>query len=375
MLESQDLHVQAFPGVACVPRQSWDALFDNAIGGWAFCKAGEAAPPAGFDLSAIGVYRGTELVAAAQVFHTSHRLDMSLPAPLRACGEWVFRHAPTFIDLPVMGIGSPLADRCHVGFARRLSPGERAQVWQSLLEGFEREARDRGAHVFVVKDLGDDDLAWAQPALGRAHFAALSSLPVAVLDLPFARIEDYLANLSSRMRSDLRRKLRQAAGKVRFEVCESCSGLSRQLGTLYESTRARRRAYDALSPDYLDSTLQALGQNARLTLAWIGEELASFDLCLIAPDRVIAHQIGMRYPLARKYNLYFLNWMRVVHFCIDRGVRRLEMGQTAYLQKRRLGCRLEKSWIYFKHWCRPINGIMRVAAPLAAFNKMEPGAV
>lgn len=64
----------------------------------------------------------------------------------------------------------------------------------------------------------------------------------------------------------------------------------------------------------------------------------------------------------------------MVRFCLERGITRLEMGQTTYVEKIRLGCRLEKSWVYFRHWLRPVNGLMNIAAPLAGFDKLEPGA-
>jgi hypothetical protein len=108
-------------------------------------------------------------------------------------------------------------------------------------------------------------------------------------------------------------------------------------------------------------------------LGWVGNELASFSLFLLDPDCAYAYRIGMRYPLAREHNLYFLNWMMMVRMCIDHGIRRLEMGQTCYLQKQRLGCRVERSWVYLRHQSPPINAIMKRLAPLVGFDQMESG--
>ena len=107
-------------------------------------------------------------------------------------------------------------------------------------------------------------------------------------------------------------------------------------------------------------------------LYWLGDELIGFNLLFVGADRVIDKFIGMRYPLAREHNLYVLSWMTNVRFCLERGITKLQTGQTAYAAKLRLGSRLEKSWMCFKHRGRVINTVFRTFGPLIAFDRRIP---
>jgi len=365
-----------FASVAHISKAEWDGLFAGSAFGWDFCLASEAAPPPGFRLSALGVFAGDTLVAAAPVFHTVYRLDTSLPHRLRLVGDWVCRVAPRLINVSVVGLGSPVMDRCQVGFLPALGKLERAEAWRAMLDGLQQLGADGGCQLLAIKDLADEDRGWADRALDEGRFSRLASLPVAVLDLPFRTEGEYLAHLSFNARRDLKRKLRRSEARVRFEPRRSIGDVEAEIASLYEATRTQRRAdygdFDALSPAYVGRVLEVVGDRAQVMLGWVGDELASFALYLVQADRVFAHQIGMRYPLSRQYNLYFLNWMMMVRLCLARGmIRRLEMGQTCYPLKLHLGCRLERSWVYFRHRLAPINGVMGLVAPLVSFDQME----
>ena len=80
----------------------------------------------------------------------------------------------------------------------------------------------------------------------------------------------------------------------------------------------------------------------------------------------------MRYPLAREHNIYFLTWMMMVRRCIEMRIPWLQMGQTTYVQKVRLGCKLKRSWVYFKHLNPLINAAFKLAGPRIAFDQMDP---
>jgi hypothetical protein len=102
------------------------------------------------------------------------------------------------------------------------------------------------------------------------------------------------------------------------------------------------------------------GKSAQVMLCGVDGELISFNIVLIEPDRMLAKYIGMRYPQAREYNLYFVNWMSLVRLCIERGIPWLQSGQTSYRLKARFGCTLKRSWIYFKYRNALINPLFKL---------------
>jgi hypothetical protein len=341
-----------------------------------FCSAVEHVPPPGFQLSSLTVWNEGNIAAAGPLFRTNYRLDTSLPSGLRGAVALAERLLPRMVTLPVVGIGSPVMDRCAVGFPPAASLADRARTFSTLIDGLEAEAEATGAPLMAVKDMGDRETCWADPVLRGRGYARMASLPIAVLDLPFSNLEQYLQVLSASTRRNLRRKMRESARTVSFTECTSVSGLGDEIAQLYESTRANGKAaygdFDDLSPAYVPKIVEDV-KGATVLLGWVDGDLASFALILAGSDTAFAHQIGMRYPVARDNNLYFLNWIAAVRYCVDRGISRLEFGQTSYPVKLRLGCRLEPSWIYFRHSVRPINAALRYIAPRFGFDRMEPG--
>jgi predicted N-acyltransferase len=280
------------------------------------------------------------------------------------------------MNVPLLGLGSPLMDRCAVGFRAGASTSERTEIFSALIDAIEIAAQSSGADLTAVKDFGDRDRCWAEPVMQARGYAKMASLPIAVLDLPFANVDEYLEVLSASARKDLRRKQRRSVGSVSFTEYSPTGRLEHEIAELYEATRSNGNAeygnFDALSPDYVGRVLEGVKGKAKVLLGWVDDVLASFALILVGPGCGYAHQIGMRYPLARENNLYFLNWLAVVRFCIERGIRRLEFGQTCYPLKLRLGCRLEHSSIYFRHRVRPVNAALGYLAPSFGFDRVEP---
>ncbi len=364
--------------IAGVDPSAWDACFPQEAechGYYRACDEAAARSGIGLRCGAVFVEDGRGIVAVAPLFRLDYRLDTPLQGRLRRLADAVFGRFPGLVTLKAICVGSPYAERCHLGFAPRLDAAERADAARTMLAALERQAAAEGAHLVAFKDLAPAEDALMAPLLGPAGFAMLGSLPVAVLDLPHAGDEAYLAALSASTRKDIRRKLAKA-GAVRIEHRSDISGLEEAIGDLYESTR-RQSGLDygdleVLPPGYFPAVARALGERAVFALYWIGEELAAFNLLLVEPGRVIDKFLGMRYPLAREHNLYAVSWMANVRFCIERSIPLLQSGQTAYASKLRFGSRLVPSVIRFRHRSAPLQWLLGRISPFLSFERFDP---
>lgn len=369
------LEARIHSGVSAIDAVAWDRLFPGDPECHAYYRACEAAPPPAFRLGAVSVERQGLVVAAAPFFRLDYRLDTPLQGRWRPLGEWLHKRLPRLVKVPLLCLGSPLADRCHIGVAPGLDQAEAGAALRALLGAIRAEAERNGVSLIAVKDLSAEDAGLADTALAAAGFARTASLPVAVLDLPFKDEQAYLASLSAATRKDIRRKLRSAAA-VRIEQRQDIRDIEDRIVALYDETRGQSGVdygdFERLTPAYFSGVVQALGPKATVMLYWLGEELIGFNLLLVGTDRVIDKFIGMRYPLAREMNLYAVSWLANVRFCIERGIARLQTGQTAYASKVRFGSRLEPSSVYFRHRGRVINKLFRTFGPMLAFDKLDP---
>lgn len=363
------------PGVSDIAAEAWDRLFPGEAEGHAYYRACEAAPPPAFRLGAVSVTHNGSVVAAAPFFRLDYRLDTPLQGRWRPLGDWLHRRLPRLVNVPLLCLGSPLVDRCHLGTDPHLSPAEATRAVGVLLEELAAHAGREGAEVLAVKDIAAPAAGRADEALKEAGYTRVKSLPVAKLTLAGKDEEAYLASLSAATRKDIRRKLRGTSG-VDVEITRSIAGLEGELNALYRSTIAESGVdygeFEELSPDYFAAIMREMGEGAVFVLYRVSGELVAFNLLLIRGQQAIDKVLGMRYPIAREKNLYVVSWMTNVRLCLARGIRELETGRTAYTSKVRYGSHLEPCWVYFRHRRRVINRLFRTFGPMLAFDKLDP---
>lgn len=357
-----------------IDREAWDMLFGVSAEGFDYFNAIEQTTSEAFTYGAIAVYAGRTLVAAAPMFSIDYRLDTSLGENLKSLTTWIAQSFPMAFRVPVMGLGSPMTEECPIGIAPGLSPQHRLQALGQLLATLQEAAAARGARVLALKDVTDSDAHWMHEVLGAAGYARMASLPVATLALPYAHEDGYLASLTPKVRTDLRRKMRLAKD-VTIEFRDDIGDIHDELVALYQETRANRKAsyeaFDEIPEGYFREVMHHC-PSARIMLCRVDGKIASFNLFFEEPGRVIGKFIGMNYALARQHNLYFVNWMSMVRYCIERGIGELQTGQTTYQLKMRLGCTLKRSWVYFRHRNSALNAVFHAVGPRVGLDKADP---
>ena len=363
-------------GVGCLPQADWTACFPNEAEGWAYYRACERHAPTGLRPGAAAVFDDQGLLAAAPLFTMGYRLDTPLQGSLR---EWVARVAARWrlpIELRLLAVGSPYAERCHLAVRPGLAPARRLQAIEALAAQLEQAAAARRCTLVAFKDVAPPDAQLLRPLLAARGYAEIASLPVAVLDLAgYADADAYLGALSRGTRRDIRRKLRSRA-RLRIEHRTDIEDVADQIGRLYESTRCasevRYGDLEELPRDYFRAVGRAAAGQALHVLYWVGDELAGFNLLLLEPDRLIDKFLGMRYPLGPQHDLYAVSWVENVRLAIATGRRYLQTGQTAYGEKLRLGSALVPSALFARARPAPLRPLLRAAAPWLAFDRWDP---
>ena len=369
------LVVRHLPSLSEIARESWDTLFPGKAEGWDYFQACERAAPAESQPSALVAYADGIAVAAAPVFRTSYRLDLELPAGLRPYAGMLGRIAPRLTKTPVLVMGSPLTEECPVGFHPEMGAAHRGHALTTLLDGMTDLSRSSGISMLALKDIADSDARMFDDTLMPHGFTRVPTLPVATLHLPYEHEDQYLAALSPNMRRDLKKKMK-SLGKVSVEICHSIDGIEDEIIQLFQETKAKSKAdydgFDDVPDDYFRHVVAGLGDKALIVLCRVDGVLAGFSLSLVERNRIIGKYVGMRYPLAREHDVYFINWMTIVRYCIAHGIAWMQTGQTTYNQKLRLGCRLKRSWVYFRHRGLFAGPVVRAVGRRLRFDQMDP---
>jgi predicted N-acyltransferase len=370
------VHAQILPHIADIDEEAWDACLPSEAENHAYYVACEMAGPVGHKMMALVAKDSSGIIAVAPLFEMAYRLDTPFQGALKPIGQILGRLFPSLVTLSVIGLGSPYAERCHIGFQSNMDITKKRETASAMMDALEAYALAHNISLLAIKDISPNDEKDLAPVLAQHKLVSIGSLPIALLNLKWKDEEDYISRLSTAMRKDLRRKLRRAK-EVRIEERTDIADIADQIEALYASTREESGVdygdFEMLPPGYFLAISKALKERALFMLFWIGDTLAGFNLLLIEETRVIDKFIGMRYPLAREHNLYFVRWMANIHYCLRHGKKILQPGQTGYELKVRLGCDLQPSAVYFRHRSKFVNPLLKVIAPAVAFDKLDPG--
>ena len=333
----------------------------------------EKVSPQGFELGALAAFDAEKIVAAAPLFRFNYRIDTSLQGSGQRLTNAIYARWPRLLSFPVVGIGSPMSDNCAIGFSPRLSERGRLQAFEGLLMHLAAEAQANRTAVSVIKSLTSAQV--LEEPLVRYGYRGMRSLPVVMLDLRSASLDEYLNSLPQKTGSYLRRKMR-SIDQVRIEYRSHLSGLEERIRELFEYTLSQSGVhyhdFENLHPDYFRRIVEDAGGSARLMLCWRGEELLSFQIFLAGESRVLACHIGMKYPEARHLNLYFINWLKLIEFAIEHRIPCVDMGATTYTTKLLFGGYLDARLLYFRFRNSLCNSLLSPLAPLLDFERNDP---
>lgn len=151
-------------------------------------------------------------------------------------------------------------------------------------------------------------------AAERVGFLAIEGQALAYVPIDFEDREDYLSKLSKSRRKNLKRKLKSLdvlrveilnTGAVQFLDDTFRAQLYRLFLNVYYQSEIH---FDLLTAEFFDDLLQD-GQSAgKVFLYWKDEILVGYNICFEYQGNLVDKYIGLNYPLAIEYNLYFISW-------------------------------------------------------------------
>ena len=183
-------------------------------------------------------------------------------------------------------------------------------------------------------------------ALTGRRFIRTLNWPVSYIDLEWPDFDAYVAHLGggSSMATKVRREV---AGPAKSGLkLEPGAELPHRGAEIYELIRANLDAHSRISIDIAPEFLQQLkawhaGQSVVSVATSSDGALMGAALLLTAGERAAGPLIGLNDDERnRKAFTYFnLAFYTPVKYCLDHGIKRLELGAGLYGMKRRRGCR------------------------------------
>ena len=179
----------------------------------------------------------------------------------------------------------------------------------------------------------------------------MENFPNTILEIKAKNLEDFIQNLGSSTRKDLRRKLRKTASLVtlKTEVLTDIFAIQNEVYRLYTCNFEESDVhFETLTPEFFHNIQINMPESTRFFITRAGEKIVAFNLCLLKGNTLIDKVIGMDKKISRMYSLYYTTFCENIDWCIKNGIRYYVLGITDYHPKLRLGAKLMPLYIYVK---------------------------
>jgi hypothetical protein len=361
--DSGTLRVRIHRDIDDIDAAEWDSLLgpEELQLSHRFVRLCQLSRVEGADYRHLLVYENDRLCCVASLSRMDVCLDVLSSGATRTLIRSVRRRLPGFLRVGLLFCGLP------VSFGQpclKLAPwADAAAVCRLLSRVMARVARETGAQLLCLKEFDPAAAVAVDPVRGHGFFRA-PSLPSCSLDLRWDSFSGYLRAMTAGYRRQVRATLRarDAAG-LSFRRVESFAAGADVIHALYSQVieRARHRL-ETLNRSFTERLDTDLGpQSAAIILERHGQPLAA-AVMLYAGRLATFLLAGLDYGADRQWQVYPNLVLEVVHDAIRSGASRLEMGQTSYPLKSRLGAVAVPRFLYLRHRNPIAHALLRGAA-------------
>ncbi|HEU4335039.1 MAG TPA: hypothetical protein VFT32_11135 [Candidatus Eisenbacteria bacterium] len=308
-------------------------------------------------------YHGGRLAATAVLTAMTVSLDLLAPRAVRAVARGARALHPRFLRMPIVLCGLPVSFGAS---CLRVAPGADGGRVVALLGGaMEEFAEAAGAGLCCVKELTDSERAYADSLLDHG-FVRAPSLPGSSLRIEWRDFTAYAAAMRSGYRRQLRASLSARCDKgLRLRVVDDWSGDVGRIHRLYEEVMDRAEyQLERLPIAFFERLRVEFGPDARVLFLERDGDLEAAAVLLYGPRALTFLLAGIDYARNEKDRAYQNLVAEVVAEAIRRGAARVELGQTSYALKARLGAVTEPRWLYLRHRRAFRHELLRRGAPL-----------
>jgi len=351
-----------------IPKEDWDRLFGNdTIEGYGYQKAIEESNSGEFSFGYLTGSRAGINTAVIPFFVMDFSLDMLAHGPLRK----LMRAFKGMFSFKVLFFGTPTAEEFYLG----ISPGEDpCLLLEKSLNAISLFCRKERVGAVAFNNISAKNSVVAQ-YLKKKKFIRLESLPTTVLKINASSLEEYVDSLSTNMRKNLKRKLKNSNRQTSLTtvIRDSVEDVAPEIYRLYMNNFEDSGVhFETLTREFFTGICREMPGIARYFLTYDKERIVAFNLCLIKGDTLIDKFIGFDPELARKYHLYFTTFCNNVDFCIKNNIRFYYPGTTDYHPKLRLGAELIPLDIWTRSSNPLLNLLVKSLRPLIQPKNLDP---
>ena len=333
-----------------VEASEWDSVLgpDDLLMSHSFIRACQEARIEDAAFWHLLVYSDEQLVCVATLYRMWVNLELLSNGLTRKLVERLKGMWPGFFRLPVLFCGLPVSSGQP---CLKIRSGADSEAACAVLIGvMERIAALTSTRLLCLKEFDPQAAGRIDSVLSRGYFRALS-LPSCALSLGWDSFSSYLTSMRAGYRRQVQSTLRaRRAANLQVRHLEQCAPSVEKIFELYSQTiSGAEHRLETLNPEFFRLLDTCLGERVKVIMIEADGRPLAMAVMLFAGQVATFLFAGMEEKRQPEWQLYQNLISEVVASAIDAGARRLELGQTSYAMKSRMGAEESPRYLYLRY--------------------------
>ena len=351
--EHKMIEVRRFESIDDIEEVTWNSIVpgDSFFHRYRFVRSMEKARVQDSQFWYLLFYRGNRLAGSAVLTTFSIALELFTGGFTKSWIKSMRRFYPDFFKVKILFCGLPISIGRHNLFVADSHDGY--EIMNLLYREMLSISKERNISYLCLKEF-DDRFVELNDFFLKHNFFCLQSIPYVSMDIRWSRFADYLKDLRHAYRRQIKKTL-EKRGWI-----EPCIEMSNSLPEDDEEHLILSRCKAVCNAEKFFDLYNEVMEHAGIKLETLNQkffeeifenmhdefELLSFVQGKEVLGSAILHThdksltfllIGLNYRTLRAYDVYFNMTYALVKLAIDRRCSVLNLGQTSYYLKQRIG--------------------------------------
>jgi predicted N-acyltransferase len=306
-------------------------------------------------------YSGTGPVGSAALSAFKVSLDLFLGAISQKLIRRVRRLFAGFFKIDVLFCGLPISiGKYNLVIA---DPSYTEDILSALVEEMTGICRDEKIKFMCVKEFYGDRVQTMDRLVEYGFFRA-PSLPYVRMPLHWSGFEDYLNALRHTYRRQIKNGLKKMSSASPGPVLilgkrDVCS--ARQFFELYREVMEHAGVQlEILNQSFFEHLFIKMHDHIEILVFQRGSEVLGAALLCPVGKTLTFLLVGLDYSKRDDYDVYFNLIYGIIKIALERGCSELNLGQTSYYIKQRIGGTCIPAYFYLKSLSPPVHSCLKI---------------
>lgn len=362
---SHGLEIRVYRDISHVAAAAWDSVLepDDLLMSHRFVQTCQQARIDDAEFWHLLILKDDEIIGVATLHRMFVNLELLANGLTRKLVDQLKRRWPGFLRLPVLFCGLPVS--CGQPCLKIIAGAHFEHACAAVVDVMERVAATTSTQLLCFKEFDPDAVERMDFVLSRGYFRAFS-LPSCSISLTWNSFSSYLAGMKASYRRQVQSSLRarREAG-LQVHRLERNAACSETIFALYRQTiLGAQQRLETLNPEFFRLLTIYFGQQAQVILIELDRRPLAMALMLFTGNVATFLFAGMETRRQPQWQIYQNLLTEVVAASIDAGARRLELGQTSYAMKSRLGAEESPRYLYLRYRGLLKHSLLRGFSPV-----------